>query len=376
MAEKDYYAILGVKRDASAADIKKAFRTLAKKYHPDRNKGDKKAEQRFKEINEAHNVLTDKEKRAQYDQFGTVRDQGFAGGDFWEQFRGAPRGGRKEESFSWGGAGGGGGLGDIFSQFFRRESPFSGGASGRSGPMRGEDSEVTARVSFDHAVRGGRMTVTVPSAFTCKTCNGSGAQPGTQAQTCPHCHGTGTTQDVQGGFAFSRPCPRCYGRGQIITTPCAACRGSGQVEQTRKFQLRIPKGVRDGQRIRLTGQGQPGRNGGPAGDLFVRIQVTAHPGFQRKGNDIYSEATVNMVQAALGTHLSVKTAAGETVRLRIAPGTQSGSQLRLRGKGIASANGENGDHYVTIGVTVPKAQTEEQKKLLRQFAASAGLAVE
>jgi len=366
MPEKDYYAILGVSRDASEEEIKRAFRRLAKKYHPDRNKGNKEAERRFKEINEAHSILTDKEKRAQYDRFGTVRDKGFTGATFWEQF--GARGGRpRAERFSWSDLGD---LGEIFSQFFRRESPF-GSRARRGGPVRGDDLHATVEVPFDLAVNGGRMMTTVAGVFPCRACGGSGARPGTRAQPCPECNGTGTVQDLQGAFAFSRPCPRCYGRGEIITAPCARCNGTGQEDGVRRYNVRIPKGVRDGQRIRLAGQGQPGRDGGPPGDLIVEVRVAPHPQFRREGNDVHSDVYVDMVQAALGTSVEVETVRGR-VKLTIPAGTQPGARLRLRGRGITGADGRTGDHYVQVRVRVPRNLTERQRELLRQFADSAG----
>ena len=371
MADKDYYEILGVKRDAGEAEIKKAFRRLAKKHHPDRNKGDKAAEQRFKQINEAHSVLIDKEKRAQYDRFGEAREHGFAGTDFWDLFRHGRRPSRAE-TFSWDDFGG---SGDIFSQFFgREESPF-GTRTRRTGPMRGEDIEVSADVPFDLAVHGGTMRLAVPGEFPCKKCGGTGARPGTKRQTCPLCHGTGNVQAIQGAFAFSRPCPRCFGRGEIISEPCTSCRGSGQVESTRRYHVKIPQGVKNGQRIRLAGQGAPGRNGGPSGDLFVNVTVAEHPQFTRKGNDVYGETTVNMAQAALGARVRVSTVKGDA-NVTVPPGTQPGDRLRLRGRGITSSDGRSGDHYVTVRVTTPRNLTDEQKDLLRKFAESAGLAGE
>ncbi len=228
------------------------------------------------------------------------------------------------------------------------------------------------RVPFDQAVRGGRMAIQVPGSFTCKTCNGTGAAPGTQAQTCAQCHGSGAVQETQGGFAFSRPCPRCYGRGTIITNPCPTCHGAGQTQTRRTYQVKIPKGVRNGQRIRLAGQGEPGRNGGPSGDLYVTINVAPHPKFRRRGNDVTSEVTVNMAQAALGAQVPVETVNGPA-KVKVPPGTQSGTKLRLRGRGIQGSDGRKGDHYVVVKVQTPKHLSDEQKDLLRRFAESAGM---
>ena len=366
MASKDYYEILEVKRDASTQEIKRAFRRLAKKYHPDRNKGDKTAEARFKEINEAHSVLTDKKKRAQYDQFGEARTHGFTGSGFWDNRRhaqGMPEGG----TFSWGDLGG---AEDIFSQFFRRESPFA-GQTRRAGPIRGRDLTASVEVPFDYVVHGGRMNIAVPGVFTCKKCGGSGAKPGTKAETCPQCRGTGNVQTVQIGFAFSRPCPRCFGRGQVITAPCPQCNGAGQEQSTRRYQVKIPRGVRDGQRIRLAGQGQPGRNRGPNGDLLVEVRVARDAEFKREGNDVFSDVTIGMVEAALGTRIRVRTVQGDAM-MNVPAGTQPGARLRLRGRGIVTPDGHRGDHYAVIRVTTPKNLTDEQKELLRQFSKARG----
>jgi len=361
MAKKDYYDILGVKRDASEAEIKRAFRRLAKKYHPDRNKGDARAEARFKEINEAHNVLTDPKKRAQYDRFGEAREHGFSSAqDVWSGMGGQSRGGGPRAEFEqWGD------LGDIFSQFFRRESPF-GGMRRSAGPTPGEDVEATVTVPFDMAVSGGRMAISVPGTFACDTCGGSGARPGSRAETCGYCRGLGAIQEAQGGFAFSRTCPRCFGRGTLIAQPCSDCRGTGQVEKTRRYNIRIPRGVQTGQRIRLAGQGQPGHSGGPPGDLYVEVQVAPSSRFERKGNDVYGDVTVNLVQAALGARVPVETVRG-SVMLTIPAGTQPGAKLRLRGRGIETADGRKGDHYVVVHVAIPTDLTPEQKELLRRF---------
>ena len=368
MAGKDYYEILGVKRDADKKTIRQAFRKLAKKYHPDRNKGDKDAEARFKEVNEAYNVLSDDKKRRQYDQFGEARAHGFSGDQFWSTFGGgrAGRGKQPGGEFSWGG------LGDIFSQFFRHESS-GGGFTQRAGPVRGQDITARVQIPFEMAVSGGRIAVSVPGVFPCKQCKGSGAAPGTKAQPCPTCRGTGSVQESQVGFAFSRPCPHCFGRGTIIATPCSQCRGTGNEQRNRRFNVTIPKGVRNGQKIRLAAQGEPGSNGGANGDLLVEVGVAAHAKFKREGLNVNSDVTINMVQAALGAKVRVATVQGNA-EVRIPPGTQSGDKLRLRGRGVVAADGRKGDHVVTVHITTPKNLTDEQKELLRKFADSAGLA--
>ena len=356
MAAKDYYEILGVKRDAGDKEIKRAYRRLAKKYHPDRHGGDKDAEAQFKEVSEAYSVLSDKKKRAQYDRFGEAQAHGFTGGDFWEQFGGAG------QKFSGDDAGG---LGDIFSQFFRHETPF-GSRMPRSGPMRGQDVEASVRVPFTYAISGGKTTIRVPGLFPCSKCGGSGAKPGTRSQTCPQCHGSGNVLNAQGGFAFSRPCRTCFGRGSIIATPCATCLGRGQEQTIRTFQVKIPRGVRKGQKIRLAGQGNPGSKGAPSGDLLIEVLIDPHSDFTRTGNDISSEATVGMVGAALGTRIRVHTVRGDA-KLSVPAGTQSGDKLRLKGRGVTGADGSSGDHYVTIRVVTPKDLSEDQKRILREF---------
>jgi len=365
MAEKDYYQILGVKRDADDKEIKKAYRRLAKKYHPDRHGGDKTAESRFKEVSEAYSVLSNKKKRTQYDQFGEAQARGFTGGDFWEQFGG---GGQARSADTPGG------LGDIFSQFFRHATPF-GSRTSRSTPMRGQNVEASVRVPFNFAISGGKTTLKVPGLFPCSKCGGSGAKPGTRSKTCPRCHGSGNILNAQGGFAFSQPCRTCFGRGSIIATPCTTCRGTGQEQTTRTFHVKIPRGVRNGQKIRLAGQGNPGVMGGPSGDLLIEVLVEPHSDFKRDGKDIYSEATVGMVGAALGMRIRVHTVKGDAT-LRVPPGTQPGDKLRLKGRGVTAAEGSNGDHYVTIRVVTPRNLTEDQKKILQKFAKATDETVE
>ncbi len=367
MEEKDFYQVLGVDKKATRDQINQAFRKLAKKYHPDRNPGDKGAERRFKEISAAHSVLSDDEKRRRYDQLREARAHGFATGDFsnLDEFlrsagvRGAARpGGAGGAQFD---------ASDIFSNFF------SGGtrtAAGRA--QRGEDLLQKIDIPFETAIHGGTVTLHVRRPETCPTCGGSGARPGTAPQPCPTCRGTGSTQSSQGFFSVSSPCPDCLGRGRRIAHPCAACAGGGQVLRDRALSVKIPQGVQDGARIRLTGEGEPGAAGGPPGDRYLEIHVKPHPTFQREGHDILSDVELNIVQAALGTTVPVRTMDG-SVRLRIPPGTPSGAKLRLRGKGAPTPGGGHGDHYVSIRITAPKALTPQQADLLRRFAQEARL---
>jgi molecular chaperone DnaJ len=368
MAETDYYQLLGVGKNASQEEISRAFRKLAKKHHPDRNLGDKTAEKRFKEINAAHEVLSDPQKRKQYDQLREARARGFATGDFsdFSQFfrkagPGAGRGGGP------GGAGGFADFADVFSGLFSERPGMT-----SAPPQRGEDILQRIDVPFETAIHGGTATLRVRRPENCSTCGGSGARPGTSPTPCPSCGGTGTIQNAQGWFAFSRPCPDCLGRGKRITHPCPACGGQGRVTRPRGLTVKIPKGVQDGAKIRLSGEGEPGIGGGPPGDRYLEIHVKAHSLFERDGHDIYSDAEINIVQAALGTTAPVRTLGG-VVDVRIPPGTSSGAKLRLRGKGAPAPGGEHGDHYVRIRIVSPKSLSTHQAELLRRFAQEAKL---
>ncbi|NOZ21618.1 MAG: molecular chaperone DnaJ [Planctomycetes bacterium] len=354
----DYYSILGVSKKATAGEIKKAYRRLAKKYHPDKNKGNKEAERRFKEIGAAYEVLSNKKKRQQYDRFGSAGPQNFS--DYFRQAAGS-RGGAKSGGFSFDDLGD---FGSFFSSFFR-----GAGADNvrRSAKQRGQDIEADVSIPFDLAARGGKTTITLARMETCATCKGSGAKPGSKSQRCPTCQGTGSVQFGQGGFAFSRPCPQCQGKGQTAESVCPTCRGAGQVQQQRKIDVKIPRGINDGQRIRLSGQGQGGVGGGAKGDLYLRIRILPHGEFTRRGRDIYSEVEVPMTDAALGTKVDVRTMGG-TVSLKVPPGTQPGAKLRLRGRGVEDADGRKGDHFVAVKVVVPKSLTKKQKELLQEFA--------
>jgi molecular chaperone DnaJ len=363
MADVDHYQALGVKKKATQDEINKAFRTLAKKYHPDRNPGDKTAEKRFKEISAAHEVLGDPEKRRKYDQLREAQARGFSAGDFSEFFRRAAHPGAQAKGAE-GSFGGFGDFADLFSGLFR------GGAA--APPQRGEDVLQKIDIPFHTAIHGGSVTLRVRRQETCSACKGSGARPGSKHTKCPTCRGKGNLEEAQGAFSFSRPCPVCLGRGSIVESPCASCHGTGRVGRPRELSVKIPKGVREGAKIRLSREGEPGVQGGPPGDLYLQIHIKPHRSFRRDGHDIHSDAQVNIVQATLGTRISVKTLDG-TVELRIPPGTSSGAKLRLRGKGAPKPGGDRGDHYVHIRIVAPKDLSTRQAELLRKFADEAKL---
>jgi molecular chaperone DnaJ len=375
--EKDYYAALGVSKDADAAAIKKAYRKLAQELHPDKNPGNAEAETRFKEVSEAYDVLSDTKRRAEYDDarrlFGAgARGGGFPGGGF-------PGGGGGSQTFDlgdlFGGAGtagagrGGGGLGDLLGGLF-------GGAGGAgsarsrsqaaSGPARGQDVETEATLSFEEAVLGVTVPLRMQSPGTCPTCHGNGAKPGTSPHTCPVCQGAGVTSRSQGAFAFSEPCRNCRGTGSVVDDPCPTCAGSGVTSQTRTITVRIPPGVKDGQRIRLAGKGAPGRRGGPAGDLFVVVHVSEHQLFGRKGDDLTLTVPITFAEAALGTTLTVPTLDG-SVSLKVPAGTSGGRTLRVRGRGVPG-KGKAGDLLVTLDVAVPVRLTPAQRKVIESLA--------
>jgi len=366
MEDIDYYQVLGVEKTASGDEINRAFRKLAKKYHPDRNQGDKTAEKRFKDISVAHDVLGDDEKRRQYDRLRDARARGFATGDFSDLseflrssgYKGAPGGG--------GGAGAAGfDFRDVFANLFggRGQGP-------AAAPQRGEDVLQQIEIPFETAVNGGSVALRVQRPERCPTCGGSGARPGSAPKPCRTCRGTGSVQTAQGCFSFSRPCPDCLGRGQRIANPCAACSGQGRVLRARSVSVKIPRGVQDGVKIRLSGEGEPGAAGGPPGDRYLQIHVKPHRSFERHGHDIYSDVELSIVQAALGTTAAVKTLGG-VLDLHIPPGTSSGAKLRLRGKGAPTPSGEHGDHYVRVRIVAPKGLTAAQADLLRRFAQEA-----
>jgi molecular chaperone DnaJ len=360
MSRKDYYATLGVKESANQDEIKRAFRKLAKTYHPDRNRGDEAAEKRFKQVNEAYECLGDPEKRGKYDDLRRLGAGGVGGGvDLEDLFGQAGGQGRP-----------GGGMGDIFSSLFGGR----GGAhrEAKARPQRGEDIDLRVEVPFETAVFGGKHTVQIPREEACEVCGGAGSEPGSDVSTCPVCRGTGSAVQAQGGFSFSRPCPRCFGRGKIISNPCARCRGQGRCQTVRSLDVTIPKGIDDGERLRLRGEGEMGIAGGPRGDAFVRVKVRANPVYERQGLDITSTETINVVQAALGVVREVRTLSG-TVSLRIPAGVQPGQRLRLQGRGIEDGSGRTGSHYVAIKVEIPLHLDEQSRASLRDFAEKAGL---
>ncbi len=359
MADKrDYYEVLGVRKDASADEIKKAFRKLTKENHPDLHPGDKKCEERFKEANEAYEVLSDEEKRKKYDQYGHAAfdpNAGFGAGGF-------------------GDFGGFGGFGDIFSDIF---GGFAGAQrSNPNAPRKGESLRATVNISFEEAAFGCKKEVTVARVESCADCRGTGCAPGTTPEICPDCKGTGSVTVSQrtpfGMMQSSSPCTRCRGTGKIIHQPCKTCRGMGSIRRQHKVEVNIPAGIDDGQTISKPGGGNAGVNGGPAGDLLVSVIVRPHPRFERDGTSVLLEQEISYAQAVLGADVEVPTLDGK-VKLTIPEGTQPGAVFRLRGKGIPFLRGSGrGDQFVSVTVKVPKNLTASQKELLRQFAASMG----
>ena len=368
MSEKrDYYEVLGVSKDADAKEIKKAYRKLAMKYHPDKNPGDKAAEEKFKEINEAYEVLSDEEKRSTYDRFGHDGLNGQAGFGGGQGFGG------------FGGSGGFGGFEDIFGDIFG--SGFggfggSGGSSRRRGPRRGADIRQSVTIKFEEAAFGKKIKVKINRSEECDECHGSGARPGTSKKTCPTCHGSGTVQSVQrtpfGNIASQRTCSTCDGEGEINESPCNKCHGKGSVRKTKTIEVDIPAGIDDGQMIKLSGQGEVGEKGGPRGDLYIVVNVQKHEIFTREGYDVYIEMPIRFTQAALGDKLEVPTLDGK-VSYNLPEGTQTGTVFRLREKGIPKLRSNSrGDQYVKVIIDTPKKLNDEQKELLRKFDESCG----
>lgn len=360
MAKKDYYELLGLAKGASDAEIKSAFRKLAVKYHPDKNQGNKEAEERFKEINEAYQVLSDADKKAQYDRFGTTDFNG-GGGGFGD--------------YDFSGMGGFDDIGDIFSSFFG-----GGSRKRRNGPEKGEDLEYRMNLTFEEAVFGVEKEIKILRSETCESCSGTGAKAGTSKTTCDKCRGTGQVKTQRntplGSFVSSSTCDKCGGNGTIIKDPCNTCHGAGKTKKERKITINIPAGVDDGNVMPLRGQGEHGTKGGPPGDLYISIRVSKHSTFVRKGFDIYMDRHISMAKAALGTEIKVPTVDGDVV-YTVPAGTQPGTMFRLKGKGVPKINSHlRGDQYINIIVDVPKHMDENQKEILRSFLEASGESME
>ena len=344
MAKRDYYEVLGVNRDADEAELKKAYRKLAMKWHPDRNPDNAKAEEHFKEAKQAYEVLTEPAKRAAYDQYGHAGvDPAAAGG---------PRGGA--------------GFGDIFSDIF---GEMFGGNRGGARVFRGADLRYNLEVTLEHAAHGLETKIRIPTLASCDACKGSGAKPGTQPQTCATCQGAGQVRVSQGPFSIAQTCPRCRGAGKVVAHPCAPCGGNGRIKQQKTLSVKIPAGVDEGDRVRLSGEGEPGVNGGPSGDLYVQVSLRAHAVFQRDHDDLHCEMPVSFASATLGGDIEIPTLDG-SARIKVPPETQTGKTFRLRGKGIKGVRSAGpGDLYCHVVVETPVNLTERQKELLREFEA-------
>ena len=354
---KDLYEALGLQKGASDEEIKKAYRKLAKKYHPDLNPGDKTAEEKMKEVNAAYEILSDPEKKARYDQFGHAGvDPSYGGGG--GQYSGF-------EDFD---------LGSIFDSFFG--GGMGGGQTRRSGPRKGESIRASVTLTFEEAAFGCQKQITVNRVETCPDCGGCGAKAGTSAETCPDCHGTGqiktTQRTILGMMSTSSPCSRCRGTGKIIKDPCPSCRGAGSLRKQRMITVQIPAGIDHGQTISVRGEGNAGQNGGPAGDIFVTVNVTPHEIFKRRGQDVMVELPVTFVQAALGAELEAPSIDGK-ISYNMPEGTQPDTVFRIRGKGIPNLNGRGrGDQFIKVKIEIPRNLTREQKDILRQFEETAG----
>ena len=365
MADKrDYYEVLGVDKNADEAALKKAYRVLAKKYHPDANPGDKEAEAKFKEASEAYAVLSDPEKRRQYDQFGHAAfdgSQGFSGADF--------------SNFDFGDIFGD--FGDIFGGMFSGGGGFTRGTASNNGPMKGANVRTQLRISFDEMVKGCEKKITLNLKEECATCHGSGAKPGTSKETCTKCRGTGqvayTQQSLFGMIRNVQPCPDCNGTGQIIREKCPDCRGTGYITKKTTLEVTIPAGIETGQAVRISGKGEPGVNGGPRGDLLVEVFVAESNHFERDGMDVYTEEKISFPTAVLGGPIRVETVDG-TIEYDVKPGTQTGLKVRLRGKGIPSVRDKNirGDHYIILTIVTPTGLNAKQKEALQAYAETMG----
>ena len=368
--EKDFYKVLGVDKGAAADEIKKKYRKLARELHPDKNPGDAKAEERFKEVSEAYDVLSDDKKRAEYDEARTLfaSGGGFGGGGGY----GGPGGFGGGTTYDFGDVFGAdeGGLGDILGNIFSRGR---GGGRRPQAPRRGQDVESEITLGFTDALDGATIPLRLASDAACDSCKGTGARAGTVPRVCPSCQGSGQTTRNAGGFAFAEPCTACAGRGLIVDDPCPSCRGSGRGVSTRTVQARIPAGVKDGARIRLKGKGAPGERGGINGDLYVVVHVTPHPVFARKGDNLTVTVPVTFAEAALGGQVAVPVTGGGTVTLKIPAGTANGRTFRVRGKGVTRKDGTRGDLLATVDVQVPSGLTDEAREALERFVEASGV---
>jgi molecular chaperone DnaJ len=358
MAKADYYELLGVSREASDGELKKAFRKLAMEWHPDRNPDNPEAEQKFKELNEAYEILKDPQRRAAYDQFGHAAFDGGMGG--------RPGGPGAGFEFNFGGS-----FSDIFEDLFG--NAFGGRGQRRGGPMRGADLRYDYEVSLEEAFTGKNAEITLNTSVTCDPCGGSGAAPGSNPTTCPTCQGMGKVRTQQGFFTVERTCPTCHGAGQTVSDPCGHCGGTGQVQQEKTLSINIPQGIENGTRIRLSGEGEAGARGGPPGDLYLFLSVRPHHIFDREGTELRLTVPIRMTTAALGGHIEVPTIDGKKARLTIPEGTQTGRQFRLRGKGMPRLQrGGVGDMFVQVAVETPVNLTKEQERLLKEFESAGG----
>ena len=354
MAKRDFYEVLGIKRGASADEIKKAYRTKAKELHPDRNQDNPQAESQFKEVNEAYDCLKDDQKKAAYDRFGHAAFEGGMGGG---PRGGHPGGGDFASAFS-----------DVFEDLFGDFMGGRGGGGGRTRAARGSDLRYNLRVSLEEAYKGVQKTITVPTAVNCNACNGTGAEGASEPQTCPTCSGMGKVRAQQGFFTVERTCPTCNGAGQIVKNPCKVCRGAGRLEKERQLSVNIPAGVETGTRIRLGGEGEAGLRGGPSGDLYIFIEVKEHALFQRDGVNLYCRIPVSMTSAALGGEVEVPTIDGGRSLVKVPAGSQTGKQMRLRSKGMPALRGGGvGDMVIEFAVETPINLTARQRELLREF---------
>lgn len=357
MAKRDYYDVLGVSKGASAEDLKKAYRTKAKEFHPDRNSDNPNAEAQFKEVNEAYEVLKDADKKAAYDRYGHAAFEGGMGGGA----RGGHPGGNADFASAFS---------DVFDDLFGDFMGGRGGGQARSRAQRGSDLRYNLRVSLEEAFKGIQKTINVPTSTACETCRGSGAEGGAEPTTCPTCSGMGKVRAQQGFFTVERTCPTCNGMGQIIKNPCRSCSGQGRIEKERALSVNIPAGVETGTRIRLAGEGEAGLRGGPSGDLYIFIEVKDHAIFQRDGSHLFCRVPVSMITAAMGGEVEVPTIDGGRSRVKVPPGAQSGKQLRLRAKGMPALRGGGiGDMVIELAVETPVNLTSRQKELLREFEA-------